>query len=375
MAEILPLTPYELQGDPGTQQAAQLRSLLEPSTLGGHSLKECAERFDGLVSAGRFTRPAQPCLYIYRQQTGQRQFLGLWCQLSSQGTEKDSILGHEDVLKDKLQQQQAYRKKVGLEGSPILAAYRRNATLDQLLRGWSMGVPDFSYQWKGQLHEFYRIEKPEEISVIQEMVAGIERLYIADGHHRLATAASYQPKRSLSTVLVASDQLQVQGYHRLIKLPSDFQRDKLLWALEKQWYRSAIPANRPYIPNQKGRMGMYLAGRWYQLDLRETDKLNQRPDTTLLQQTILAPGLGIHEPSTAPALDYLSEGELAEHLRTAQGEEADKIIFTLFPMGMEELMGYAENGIILPPKSTWIEPRMPYGLLINHLHTNQNEKA
>jgi uncharacterized protein (DUF1015 family) len=195
---------------------------------------------------------------------------------------------------------------------------------------------------------------------LKKAFAGIDTVYLADGHHRLASAGSGQ----ISTLYLSTDQLRISAFHRVVVPSQEIDQVQLFKYLNQHFFMSEAWNNHAILPAERHKMGMLINGSWYHLVAK--NGLADRVDAALLQDLVLAPVFGIADPATDPRLKCLGgKGALTELLTFCNADPA-AIAFTLAPLSIKELIRVADAGEVLPPKSSWIDPKVPYGLLLYH---------
>ncbi|MFH2004217.1 MAG: DUF1015 family protein, partial [Bacteroidota bacterium] len=308
------------------------------------------------------------------------------------------IKKHELTRKDKEGDRTKHVKYTNAHTGPIFLTYHAHKEVDKIVDGItaSMSVYDFVAS-DGIRHRFWIIPDPTLINQISKIFQSIPYLYIADGHHRAASAAhvgvemaSKNPNHTgeeeynfFLAVLFPHNQLKILDYNRVVKTLNNRTSEKLINEIQKKFDVSEVSGQAK--PAQKGEFGMYLNKKWYYLRVKprftpiKSGFIGVKPeiacggdiidklDVSILQNHILQPLLGIDDPRTSKNIDFVGGirglGELEQ--RVDSGEMA--VAFALFPTSIEELMSIADAGKIMPPKSTWFEPKLRDGLVIHFL--------
>jgi uncharacterized protein (DUF1015 family) len=321
-------------------------------------------------------REEAPCYYVYRLSMAEHRQTGIALTASVRAYEANTIKKHELTRPEKETDRVRNITALNAQTGPVLCAYRDDAVLRELVDAAVDSAPLFSVQGPNAVtHTLWRIAEPESIGTVTAAFGALDALYIADGHHRSAAAARVAAARRTSgepslsaqyflTVAFPDADMRILEYNRVI-------RD--LGKLSIAEFRAAVAAEfevadaaMPVKPERPNEFGMYLEGQWFRLSLRRapasTDPVAHL-DVSLLQQRLIEPILGIGDPRIDPRIDFIGGirglGELER--RVDSGSAA--VAFSLFPTSMSELMAVADAERLMPPKSTWFEPKLADGLL------------
>lgn len=323
--------------------------------------------FDRLITQGALRQDSQPCYYLYRQIMGAHSQVGLVAAASCEEYLAGIIKKHELTRIDKEDDRVRHVETLNSQTGPVFLTYRARTDLDAWVRERTTSAPMVDFQAPdGVRHTSWRIADDAGISFITRTFSEIPFLYIADGHHRSAAAARVFKSRAgqghssgFLTVIFPHNQMQILPYNRALTDLNGLTPELLLQRL------AAIFEIRPGAdprPTRKHDLALFLAGRWHGLTFHkrwtEVDDPIERLDVTLLQRHVLAPILGIDDPRTSKRIHFVGgirgTGELEK--RVASGEFA--CAFSMYPTGIEDLMAIADAGGIMPPKSTWFEPKL-----------------
>lgn len=321
---------------------------------------------------------SQPAFYLYEFKKGNDLKLALWTLTDLSSTPESAIKGHEQTLCNKVASIKNERKDRLWEKSPVVMVHQPIAALEYLFESIKQKNEPLEHPWESLGHKIWKISDGGHIEEIRCCIQKLDEVYVADGHHRLA--AAYQDKteekRGISTLLVPWDAITINPFHRLINLEQHLPGIDLLQELTPYFFVSEIPNNVPYRPDRKNRIGLYYKSAWYQLDLKKDDNLLvAETDAVLLQNKILAPVLGITDPQTDQRLLNIPDKDWAKMIAEIY-ENADLIAFTLYQMDIADFISHAKNALFLPPKTTYIEPKIPPGMMMNTLvATSANAKA
>jgi len=338
----------------------------------GHTLHE-------LLAGERLWREDSPGIYIYEViQNGRRQ-TGIWALTDLVDYSSGRIKVHEQTLANSVRRLQNYRRHTGLEGGPVLLTYQPDKLINQLIAELKRGQAKLAL---GNSHGFHRIWKITEEERQQTLVTAFERIksvYVADGHHRLESAhvlAAAQRQEGLpvyndiSSLYMATDELYIEPYDRIVVPDTPFDLDVLIRRINQRFHLLESAGNRCIRPEGPCRMGMYLDRQWYHLLLKSEfldDPLIL--DMEILQRHLLEPVFGIIDPRTDDRLKYAGGEKALDEINVLMRCYPGAIAFTLCPLSMQQLVRAAEESRVLPPKATWIVPKVPYGLLIQQ-HMN-----
>jgi uncharacterized protein (DUF1015 family) len=298
---------------------------------------------------------------------GKHSQVGLVAAASCEDYLRNIIKKHEFTRPDKEDDRVRHIETLNSQTGPVFLTYRANAALDKLFKMKSAEAPDIDFTAKdGVRHTAWMIGDAQTIQRIENEFAKISFLYIADGHHRSAAAARvYQSRKGAGqsayflSVIFPHDQMQILPYNRVLNYLNGLTSAQLLEKLDAIFI---IKPNGTPQPSRKHELGLYLDGQWHTLHFRPQFAATSDPieklDVTLLQKYVLAPIFGIDDPRTSKRINFVGgirgTGELEKLVN--DGEYA--CAFSMFPTSIEDLMSIADAGGIMPPKSTWFEPKL-----------------
>lgn len=325
------------------------------------------ENFRKLIAGGALRQDTQPCFYLYRQVLGQHTQTGLVATASCQEYLDGAIKKHELTRPDKEADRVRHIETLQAQTGPVFLIYRAVAPLEELCARQTAKAPAIDFTAKdGVRHTSWTIDSGSIVSAIEEAFVRIPSLYIADGHHRSAAAArvfqsqqgSGQSGRFLA-VIFPHTQLQILPYNRVLLDLNGHSPRRLLEKLDAVF----VMKDRGSVsPGCRHELGFYFEGCWRTLHFRPQFVVTNDPkeglDVTLLQKHVLSPIFGIDDPRTSKRIQFVGgirgTAELEALVNTGQGACA----FSMFPTSIEDLMAIADAGGILPPKSTWFEPKL-----------------
>jgi uncharacterized protein (DUF1015 family) len=336
--------------------------------------ERAAENFADLRARAPLVEEETPLLYVYRLEMGSHTQTGMAACFSLDEYDQGLIKKHEKTRPDKEDDRTRHMLAISAQTGPVLLTYRASSAIDGLVERTAGESPLFDFTAPdGVRHTLWTVAVSDADAIV-EAFKQIPALYIADGHHRAASAA--RTRRALDgrgpgehdrvmAVAFPDKQMQILPYHRVVKDLNGLTNDQFLDALRRQL---TVTENAPDTPNRKGFATMYLAGRWYGLEFGSTTVSDAAAslDVSRLQDTVLGPILGIQDVRTDKRIDFVGgiRGP-AELKRLVDGGHAAGA-FAVYPVTVGDLMAIADTGAIMPPKSTWFEPKLRDGLL-SHL--------
>ncbi|BDU72108.1 DUF1015 domain-containing protein [Mesoterricola silvestris] len=332
-----------------------------------------------LIAEGTLLHEDQPCLYVYQQRMGDHVQAGLVGLCSVKEYEDGQIKRHEYTRKDKEDDRTRHVTEQGANAEPVFLAYRAVPYIDSLVDKIRATEPLYDVTTPDGIgHTVWRIDHETHIYTLNHLFDAIPALYIADGHHRTAAAIRYGQARraaaqdptgdesfeSFMAVVFPHDQLKIMDYNRVVKDLNGLTPEAFLAKVGEKFTVAPAGDRSPKAPTS---FGMFLEGTWYTLTAKPGSFPAGDPvrslDVSILQENLLAPVLGIQDPRTDTRIDFVGGIRGMDELerRVANGY---KVAFSMFPTSLEQLMDVADAGQIMPPKSTWFEPKLRSGLLV-----------
>jgi len=332
-----------------------------------------------MLAAGTLARDTTPCYYVYRIVMGSHSQTGLVAAASVAAYERNRIRRHELTRPDKEDDRVHQIDALNAQTGPVLLAYPAAPGIDTILAAAADGAPDADATADdGVRHLLWVMRDPATIARVTAAFDALPALYIADGHHRSAAAvrvcaarrsaaAAHSGKESYNyflSVVFPHHQLRILDYNRVVADLNGMSREEFLRRVAANF--SVDPSNAPVNPARHGEFGLYLAGEWHRLTIRRElipqDPV-QRLDVSLLTDHLLAPVLDIHDLRRDRRIDFVGgiRGLAELQKRVDAGEMAAAL--SLYPTTMEDLMAVADAGEIMPPKSTWFEPKLADGMV------------
>ncbi len=334
------------------------------------------ENFERLIALGALRQDDRAQFYLYRQIMGRHGQIGLVAAASCEDYLKDVIRKHELTRPDKEDDRVRHIETLNSQTGPVFLVYRSTKALNDFVSQKVAAAPvmDFTAP-DGVRHSAWVVEDEIEIRFIKSQFEGIANLYIADGHHRSAAAARvFQGRKGKGesswflSVIFPDDQVQILPYNRVLKDLNGLTPERLIEKLDAVFIigQQGNPA-----PSRKHELGLNVAGKWYTLNFRPryaaTNDPIEKLDVTLLQKYVLDPIFGINDPRTSKRINFIGgiRGP-AELERVVNGGEY-ACAFSMYPTSIQDLMTIADAGGIMPPKSTWFEPKLRDGMFCHML--------
>ncbi|MCM1183484.1 MAG: DUF1015 family protein [Roseburia sp.] len=335
----------------------------------------------GMIARGEFVQEDKAVYYIYELTMDGRVQTGIVACASVDDYQNQVIKKHENTRADKELDRIRHVEACEAQTGPIFLAYRANGTLRAIIARTKeqKALYDFTSE-DGITHRVWCIRGDEEIAAVAAAFEGIGQIYIADGHHRCASAVKAGLKKRgqnpnhtgeeeynyFLSVLFADEELMIMDYNRVVKDLNGLSETEFLAAVETV-FQVVSKGGGCIRPAQKGQMAMLLGDTWYLLEVRaayRSDDPVEGLDVAILQNHILAPILGIADPKTDKRIDFVGGirgiGALERRVKTDC-----KAAFAMYPTSIQELFGVADADLLMPPKSTWFEPKLRSGLFIH----------
>lgn len=342
------------------------------------------EIFESMVADGIYVTDDDECYYIYRLTMDGREQTGIVACASVDDYVNNVIKKHENTREEKEQDRIRHVDTLSAQTGPIFLAYRsKKAINDVVSKVMTEESPLYDFTAvDGIGHTVWKIAESKEVEIIKNAFAGIGEIYIADGHHRAASAVKVGLKRRKEnhgydgteefnyflSVLFPDDQLMIMDYNRTVKDLNGLSEDEFI---EKIKYNFEVTTlSEAKHPDKKGKVSMYLSGKWYMLsakkELLEINDPVLSLDVSLLQNYLLEPVLGIKDPRTDERIDFIGGIRGLKELEKRADSDM-KVSFAMYPTSISELFDVADAGLLMPPKSTWFEPKLRSGLFIHRI--------
>ena len=396
LVEEVAARPYDVLNSVEAKEEAGEKSLLHITKpeidfdpiIDEHSqpaYDKAVENFKTWQEKGWLVQDAKPCYYVYAQTMDGRTQYGLVMCAHTDDYATGKIKKHELTRKDKEDDRMIHVRIQNANIEPVFFAYPDNAEVNSIVERYIAGEPEYDFVAEdGFGHHFWVIDADEDIARITEIFAEIPAFYVADGHHRTAAAARVGAELSgqnpdhtgdeeynfFMTVAFPDSQLKIIDYNRVVKDLNGLTEEELLAAIAED-FDVREEGTEIYKPGRLHEFSMYLGGKWYSMAAKEGRYDDNDPigvlDVTILSNLVLDKILGIKDLRTSKRIDFVGGirglGELSR--RVDSGEMA--AAFALYPVSMKQLVDIADSGNIMPPKTTWFEPKLRSGLAIHKL--------
>lgn len=338
------------------------------------------ENLDQMLKQQILFQDDQPCYYLYRLIMGNHTQTGLVAVASVPDYDSNRIRKHEFTRPDKEDDRVRQVDALNAQTGPVFLTYRHDAAVDQLVQEVCKTKPEYDLTAAdGIQHTIWVVKDAINTAELTKRFDAMDCLYIADGHHRSAAASRVATMRKENnaqhtgeeaynyflTVIFPDNQMKILDYNRVIKDLNGLDKDAFLAAVTKNFQLQAEP--QAVKPGKTGEFGMYLQGQWYRLNIKDDlipkDDPVRRLDVSLLQNNLIEPVLAISDPRRDKRIDFVGgiRGLQGLEKRVDSGEMA--VAFALFATGLDDLMAVADAGEVMPPKSTWFEPKLADGLV------------
>lgn len=348
--------------------------------------EKAAVNLKEMMATGVLLQDDTPCYYLYRQIMDGRAQTGIVACASIDEYMNDTIKKHEFTRPEKEVDRINHFDYCNANTEPVFFAYRSTPEISKVVDHWVANhapVYDFTTE-DGISHILWVVNDPEQVQALEEHFKKVQYLYIADGHHRTASAVKIGLKRReenpnytgdeefnfFMTVIFPDDELMIMDYNRVVKDLNGLTPEEFLDKVALSFDIEKVEGTEPFKPTARHTFGMYLENQWYCLTAKEaiideTDYV-ERLDVSILQKNLLHPILGIENPRTDKRIDFVGGIRGLKELERRVAEDMT-VAFALYPPSMEELFAIADVGEVMPPKSTWFEPKLRSGLFIHLL--------
>lgn len=340
------------------------------------------ENLNNFISKGWLIRDETPHFYIYQQNMGRHIQAGLVCLCSVREYEENKIKRHEFTRKDKEDDRTRHVTECNANAEPVFLAYRAKPDIDEILDAVITNNPPVcDIVTDDDIgHKLWIVPKDLEKQICQKFL-DVPCLYVADGHHRTAAAVRHgqmarqkdenpsmdRPYEWFMAVVFPHNQLKILDYNRVVKDLAGYSETEFFDAVRENFIIEQTEDPRPHKPKE---FCMYIGNRWYRLNAKPNTYPQDDPvlslDVSILQNNILGPILKIHDPRTDKRIDFIGGIRGLKELEK-RCREGWAVAFALYPTSLEELFRVADAGLVMPPKSTWFEPKLRSGLFVRLL--------
>jgi uncharacterized protein (DUF1015 family) len=335
-------------------------------------------------SQGVLLHDENDCYYVYRQKMGEMTQTGLVVCAGVDDYQTGAIKKHELTRADKEEDRVRHIDALNANDEPVFYTYRNDAAITKMIEEVTSAAPVYDFVTDDKVsHKLWTITDRVLIDTLTARFAAIPTLYVADGHHRSAAASRVRDLRKNAnpghtgseeynyflTVIFPDNEMTIMPYNRVVKDLNGRSVAELMARIAERF--DVTPLSAPLAPTRRHQFGMYLSGKWYELVPREESFVEEDPvasmDVSILQDNLLNPVLGVRNPRTDQRIHFVGGIRgIAELQRVVDAKEYE-VAFSLFPTSIDELMALADQDKIMPPKSTWFEPKLRSGLFVHML--------
>ncbi|MDG3582201.1 DUF1015 domain-containing protein [Galbibacter pacificus] len=338
-------------------------------------------RYLEFIEENVFTKDESPSLYIYKIKTRKGDFCGIFAGASVEDYQNNSIKKHEATLQTREELFKDYLKTVGFNAEPVLLTYPDNAEIDAIITTVTKEIPEYEFATTDKaVHYLWKISNLKIIDTIQQVFKKMDCVYIADGHHRSASSnllseelksnnpdhTGKEPYNYFMSYFIPESNLKIYDFNRMVKDLNGLSKEEFLIQLDEH-FRIENRGDDLYKPSKKHHFGMYLDGEFYSLYLRKhyefSNSLSEL-DTHILYITVLKPILGIEDLRNDNRIEYGYGKYNTIKMKDFIDQDKFKVGFSLFPVKVDQMKKISDEGLKMPPKSTYIEPKLKSGLTI-----------
>lgn len=341
------------------------------------------ELLESEIARGIFEQDEDDAYYVYELTMNGRSQTGIVACASIDDYLENRIKKHEKTRADKEEDRINHVDRTSAQTGPIFLAYRANDIINRIVDAGKTSQPLYDFTSEdGIKHTVWKISDAADVGQIRDAFDSINSIYIADGHHRAASAVKVGLKRREAnpgytgdeefnyflSVLFPDEQLMIMPYNRVVKDLNGYSNDEFIDAVSK-YFTVEEKGHRAFYPEQKGSFGMYLDGTWYLLTAKESimsDDPVDGLDVAILQDYLLTPILGIGDPRVDKRIDFVGGIRGLDELERRADSDM-KLAFSMYPTSICELFNVADADMLMPPKSTWFEPKLRSGLFIHRI--------
>lgn len=346
--------------------------------------EKARKTLDEMIADGSFLMDEKPCFYVYELTMNGRSQTGIVACSSIDDYVNGTIRKHENTREEKEIDRINHVDRTNAQTGPIFLVYRSVEEINRIIRKEKEKTPVYDFTSPdGITHRAWVISDSNVIEKMEQAFAAVPTTYIADGHHRCASAVKVGLKRRKEhpdytgqeefnhflSVLFPDDQLYIMPYNRVVKDLAGMKKEEFLEAVRKAGFTVSYLGDTPFAPEEKGTFGMYLNDGWYRLTADKSlvvDDPVEGLDVSILQNNLLRPILKIADPRTDKRIDFVGGIRGLSELEKRVAEDCT-VAFSMYATSIQELLDVADAGLLMPPKSTWFEPKLRSGLFIHRL--------
>lgn len=355
----------------------------KPGTI--ERLRKIKKRFLDFIKEETFIQDHKPCYYLYQQFKNGQIYTGIVGCSSVDDYEKGIIKKHEQTLKDREEKLKDYLEVCDFNAEPVLFFYPDNATIEDMINHYLVKHPAYDFTTTDRVrHKIWVIGDKKNVDTIKKAFEKMDAIYIADGHHRSASSANlaaskkaHNPKHTgkenynfYMGIFFSENQLKIFDFNRVVTDLNNHSTHDLLEKI-KEKFRLLAHNENVYKPEHKHKFSMYVDGKWYELiakpEICNSNDAVKKLDASILSDHILTPILGIDDLRTNTRIGFVPGVKGMEEIKAQVDSGKYKIGFGLFPVSMTELKHIADTNGIMPPKTTWVEPKIRSGIVVYSL--------
>jgi uncharacterized protein (DUF1015 family) len=340
------------------------------------------EKYAEFIQEGILIQDEEAHLYIYRQTKNGHAFTGVVAGASVAEYDQDKIKKHEATLTSREAMFTNYLDVIGYNAEPVLLSYPHNTDIERLLASYTAARPEYEFTTTDRIkHEVWVLNQNETLE-IQKAFEQLDAVYIADGHHRSASSAGLKHKRRKENetyfpnedfflaFFIDEERLKILEFNRMVTTLNGTSEGEFLTSLNKSFV--VEPLNQAEKPKAEHTLSMCLSGKWYKLTCKPEIINHKHPveclDAEILTRHVLTPLLGINDLKTDERIEFVSGAESLQSIEEKIKKGKFTVAFVLFPISMEQVKRVADHQLIMPPKSTWVEPKLRSGLTIYNIN-------
>jgi uncharacterized protein (DUF1015 family) len=349
----------------------------KPNTV--ERFEKVREKYDEFKSLGYFTQDEVPAIYIYRQITPTNTYIGIIAAASVDDYLNGKIKVHEHTLSQREEMFKKYLNVCKFNAESVLLTYKDNEDIDALFEKYVNTRSEYEFTNTREIkHDLWIVSDQKDIAALQDAFTNVEHSYIADGHHRVSSSTLYtQSQREkgyngdedfnyFMAFYIAESKLRIFSYNRTVSSLNDLTSEEFLLQIGRSF--TLTKSKEEYHPKSLHNLSMYFDESWYSLTIKDEFIDNDNPvgclDAQLLSTLVLSPILGIHDLKTDNRVNFIEGTKGMKALQESVDNSIAKVAFGFFPVSIDQLKRVADTNNIMPPKSTWIEPKIRSGLTV-----------
>lgn len=345
------------------------------------------DNFNQFVEDGILTQDERPCLYVYQAIRNGERHTGIWACTAIDDYLNNTLKKHELTRSEREKDLIDYLQLTAIDANPVLITYRPVKSIDDLIAAITASEPEYDFiseEEENTRHKLWVVKDEKNIAQMIDHFAALPCSYIADGHHRAAAAATLgvenrkmnlkhngkEEYNFFTSIYFPSNQLHIYEFNRLIKDINGFTAEEFIDRIADNFIVSKVNAD-VHKPTGLHNFGMYIENQWYSLTAKPVTYSDDNPvskiDVSILHDFLLDPILYIKDPRTDQRIDFVGGIKDISTLIDRVNSGEMKVAFTLYPTSIEQLMEVADSGNVMPPKSTWFEPKLHVGLVVHQI--------